>query len=74
MDRITQGLASEYDTKGVRINPVCPLRAPTGLLEKFSGVLDTPEKRERFGKSVPLGSVQTLLLSALFVLSPCSGE
>ena len=34
---------------------MCPLRGPTGLLEKFSGVPDTPEERARFGKSVPLG-------------------
>ena len=34
---------------------MCPLRGATGLLEKFSGVPDTPEERARFGKSVPLG-------------------
>ncbi|KAI5845408.1 putative alcohol dehydrogenase [Tricharina praecox] len=74
MDRITQGLASEYDTKGVRINPVCPLRAPTGLLEKFSGVLDTPEKRERFGKSVPLGRMTEPMDVAKVVAFPASDE
>lgn len=55
MDRMTQGLAMEYGPKGVRINSVCPLRGPTGLLEKFSGTKDTPEERERFSKSIPLG-------------------
>lgn len=53
--QITQGIAAEYGADGIRINSVCPLRGATGLLEKFSGVPDTAEERERFGKSVPLG-------------------
>jgi 3-oxoacyl-[acyl-carrier protein] reductase len=53
--QITQGLAAEYGPEGVRFNSVCPLRGATGLLEMFSGVPDTPEEREKFAKSVPLG-------------------
>jgi len=59
VNTITQGLAAEYGPSGVRINSVCPLRGATGLLEMFSGVEDTPEERERFGKTVPLGRMST---------------
>jgi len=72
MDRITQGLASEYGPKGIRINSVCPLRGATALLEKFSGVKDTPEERERFGKSVPLRRMaepQDVANAAVFLAS-----
>ena len=52
--QITQGLAAEYGPEGIRVNSICPLRGPTGLLEMFSGVPDTPEERERFAQTVPL--------------------
>ncbi|KAF9883252.1 hypothetical protein FE257_003808 [Aspergillus nanangensis] len=55
LGRVSQGLAAEYGPYGVRVNCLCPLRGATGLLEMFSGVSDTPEERERFAKTVPLG-------------------
>lgn len=40
---------------GIRVNSVCPLMAATGLWEKFTGMPDTPENRQKFTKDVPMG-------------------
>jgi len=72
LNTVTQGLAAEYGPQGVRVNSICPLRAATGLLEMFSGVEDSPEERERFGKSVPLGRMseaQDVANAALYLAS-----
>ena len=72
MSQVTQGLAAEYGPQGVRINSICPLRGATGLLEWFSGVADTPEERERFAQTVPLGrmsDVQDIANAAVFLAS-----
>ncbi|KEF59446.1 uncharacterized protein A1O9_04290 [Exophiala aquamarina CBS 119918] len=51
----TKGLAAEFAPMGIRVNSVCPLMAATGLWEKFTGMPDTPENREKFTKDVPMG-------------------
>lgn len=48
------------------------MRGATGLLEMFSGVEDTPEERERFAKTVPLGRMsesQDIANAAVFLAS-----
>ena len=70
--QVTQGLAAEYGPQGVRVNSICPLRGATALLEMFSGVADTPEERERFAKTVPLGRMsepQDIANAAIFLAS-----
>jgi len=70
--KVTQGLAAEYGPQGVRVNSICPLRGATGLLEMFSGTEDTPEERERFGKTVPLGRMsepEDIANAAIFLAS-----
>lgn len=72
LNTVTQGLAAEYGPDGVRVNSLCPLRGATGLLEMFSGVADTPEERERFAKSVPLGRMsdpQDIANAAVYLAS-----
>lgn len=69
---MTQGLAAEYGPDGIRVNSICPLRGATGLLEMFSGVADTPEERERFAESVPLGRMsdpQDIANAAVYLAS-----
>ncbi|KAF2094076.1 putative alcohol dehydrogenase [Rhizodiscina lignyota] len=69
---VTQALAAEWGSYGIRVNSVCPLRGATALLEHFSGTADTPEERERFAKSVPLGrmsEVQDISNAAVFLVS-----
>jgi len=72
LNTVTQGLAAEYGPQGVRVNSICPLRGATGLLEMFSGTEDTPEERERFGKTVPLGRMsepEDIANAAIFLAS-----
>ncbi|KAI9810128.1 MAG: hypothetical protein M1827_006654 [Pycnora praestabilis] len=51
----TKGLAAEYGPHQIRVNSVCPLLSGTGLFEKFAGVPDSPENRQKFLGSVPMG-------------------
>ncbi|RDL30994.1 Uncharacterized protein BP5553_09783 [Venustampulla echinocandica] len=72
LNTVTQGLAAEYGHDGVRVNSICPLRGATGLLEMFSGVPDSPEERERFAKSVPLGRMSEpndIAMAAIYLAS-----
>ncbi|KAL2012055.1 hypothetical protein VTN00DRAFT_4773 [Thermoascus crustaceus] len=70
VNTITQGLAAEWGPHGIRVNSICPLRSPTGLLEMFSGVPDTPEERARFSQTVPLrrmGDAQDVANAAVYL-------
>ncbi|GES65022.1 3-oxoacyl-[acyl-carrier protein] reductase [Aspergillus terreus] len=74
VNTVTQGLAAEYGPHDVRVNSICPLRGATGLLEMFSGVPDTPEERERFAKTVPLGRMSEPSDVASAAVYSASGE
>ena len=50
----TKSMAVELAPKNIRVNCLCPVAGETGMLEKFMGT-DTPEIRERFRASIPLG-------------------
>ncbi|KAF9894347.1 hypothetical protein FE257_007850 [Aspergillus nanangensis] len=72
VNTVTQGLAAEWGPFNIRVNSICPLRSPTGLLEKFSGVPDSEEERERFAMSVPLrrmGDVDAIAHAAVYLAS-----
>ncbi|RFU28079.1 hypothetical protein B7463_g8244, partial [Scytalidium lignicola] len=76
LNTVTQGLAAEWGPSNIRVNSICPLRSATGLLEKFSGVPDTPEERERFAQTVPLrrmGDVESIANAAVYLASDEAG-
>ena len=50
----TKSMAVELAPKNIRVNCLCPVAGETGMLEKFMGE-DTPEIREKFKASIPLG-------------------
>ncbi len=55
---------------GVRVNALCPVIGETGLVETFMGVPDTPENREKFLATIPLGRFSTprdIAQAALFL-------
>lgn len=67
----TKSMAIELAPKNVRVNCLCPVAGETGMLEKFMGS-DTPEMREKFRTSIPLGRFSTPLdiaNAALFLVS-----
>ncbi|MBP0443751.1 glucose 1-dehydrogenase [Roseomonas sp. SSH11] len=55
----TQSLAQEWAKDNVRVNAVCPVMGVTGLTSAFMGVEDTPENRQRFLATIPIGRLST---------------
>jgi 3-oxoacyl-[acyl-carrier protein] reductase len=56
----TKSMAVELAPHNIRVNCLCPVAGDTAMLERFMGS-DTPELRERFRASVPLGRLSTPL-------------
>ena len=55
VNTMTQCMAIELAPDNIRVNAVCPVIGATALLESFMGQADTPEARQKFVASVPLG-------------------
>ncbi len=52
---MSKSLAVELAPWKIRVNALCPVAGETPLLAELMGVPDTPEAREKFIASVPLG-------------------
>jgi 3-oxoacyl-[acyl-carrier protein] reductase len=52
---MSKSMALELAASGIRVNPISPVMAATGLLQDFMGVPDTAENRARFVATIPLG-------------------
>jgi 3-oxoacyl-[acyl-carrier protein] reductase len=59
---------------GIRFNAVSPLMSATGLWEKFTGVPDTPENRQKFTRDVPMGRLTEPIDVAKAILFLASDE
>ena len=55
----SKSLAVELGPDRIRVNCVNPVIGETGLLTQFMGVEDTPENRQRFLATIPLGRFST---------------
>ena len=69
---LTKSMAVELAGQGVRVNAVNPVIGETGLTVEFMGGVDSPEIREKFISSIPLGRMSTPLdiaNAALFLAS-----
>ncbi|HEV7253733.1 MAG TPA: SDR family oxidoreductase [Mesorhizobium sp.] len=67
----TKSMAVELAPKNIRVNALCPVAGETGMLAQFMGE-DTPELREKFRATIPLGRLSTPLdiaNAALFLAS-----
>lgn len=60
VNTITKAMALEL-APDVRVNAICPVIGATGLTAEFMGGEDTPELREKFIGSVPMGRMSTPL-------------
>jgi 3-oxoacyl-[acyl-carrier protein] reductase len=56
---LSRSMAAELGPDGIRVNAVCPVMSPTGLIEQFLGTADTPEARARVIAGIPLGRMST---------------
>ena len=56
----TKSMAVELAPKSIRVNCLCPVAGETAMLERFMGA-DTPEIREKFRATIPLGRLSTPL-------------
>ena len=54
----TKAMAIELASKKIRVNALAPVAGETPLLKSFMGG-DTPEKREKFLSTIPIGSFST---------------
>ncbi len=69
----TKTMAVELAPSGIRVNALCPVAGETPLLASFMGG-DTPENRERFLKTIPLGRFSTPEDMGNAALYLCSNE
>jgi 3-oxoacyl-[acyl-carrier protein] reductase len=51
----SRSMAAELGPDNIRVNVINPVIGETGLLEMFMGVPDTPENREKFVATIPMG-------------------
>lgn len=52
---LSKSLAVELGPDNIRVNAICPVMGATGMLESFMGMPDTPENRQKFIATIPLG-------------------
>ncbi|MEM6617298.1 MAG: glucose 1-dehydrogenase [Pseudomonadota bacterium] len=70
---ITKGMAVELAPEGIRVNALNPVVGETGLTAMFLGE-DTPEMRETFRSTIPLGRFSTAQDVASAAVYLCSDE
>ncbi len=69
---LTKSMAVELAPDGIRVNALCPVIGETGMVRDFMGGQDTPEIRERFIQTIPLGRMSRpadIANAALFLAS-----
>jgi 3-oxoacyl-[acyl-carrier protein] reductase len=72
---LTKSLAAELAAKKIRVNAINPVIGETGMLETFMGRPDTPDNRQKFVATIPLGRMSRpsdIANAALFLADPAS--
>jgi 3-oxoacyl-[acyl-carrier protein] reductase len=52
---MSKSLAIELAPWKIRVNSICPVLGLTGMFADFIGGVDTPEIREKFVSTIPMG-------------------
>ncbi len=76
VNTITKSMAAELAPDRIRVNAICPVIGATGMLETFLGAPDSPELREKFVATIPLGRMSEpadVAAAALFLASEEAG-
>jgi 3-oxoacyl-[acyl-carrier protein] reductase len=58
---VSKAMAAELGPDNIRVNAICPVMSPTGMIESFMGMANTPENRAKFVGNIPLGRLATPL-------------
>ena len=69
---LSKSMAVELAPDKIRVNAICPVMGVTGLFELFMGLPDTPENRQKFQSTIPLGRFcqpDDIAAAALFLAS-----
>lgn len=69
---VSKAMAAELGPDNIRVNAICPVMAPTGMIESFMGMANTDENRAKFTGSIPLGRLATpmdIAKAALYLAS-----
>ncbi len=71
---LTKSMAAELAPDKIRVVAVNPVIGETGMLEQFMGMPDTPENRQKFLATIPMGRMSTPKDVASAALFLCSDE
>lgn len=69
---LSKSMAVELGPEKIRVNAICPVMGLTGMFELFLGMPDTPENREKFLATIPLGrfaEARDVAAAAVFLAS-----
>ena len=69
---LSKSMAAELGPENIRVNVICPVMGVTGLFELFMGQPDTPENRQKFMSTIPMGRFCTpadVAAAAVFLAS-----
>lgn len=69
---LTKSMAVELAPDNIRVNAINPVIGETGMMANFMGGVDTPEIREKFISTIPLGRMsqpQDIARAGLFLVS-----
>ncbi len=72
VNSMTKTLAVEFAPDKIRVCGLAPVMGTTGLLETFMGMPDTPQNREKFLSTIPLGRLcdpEDMANAALYLAS-----
>lgn len=72
---VSKAMAAELGPDNIRVNAICPVMAPTGMIESFMGMANTAENRAKFVGNIPLGRLATpvdIAKAALYLASDLS--